>query len=621
MNTTDATRRWLTIGLIALLGVIHSVIAYASISTKSPTFDEPIHALGGYCVRYLDDFRVNPEDPALWHRLHALGSKRDDVQIDLESQSWKELLSNGAAHYQVAHELYAKSAVSLHSIINRERAVMAVFGGVLVVSAGFVARSIARRFGLPSSVAGLCVATLLAFDPTMLAHGPLIKNDVIFALCTLGASAALWSVGRHARWWNVSILIACIALAPVLKFSGVLLGPIMAFCLILRAILSSSWCFGQWTISTRWKRLLAASAMIVVGVAVSYFVVWASYGFRFSIAHDGQPYSFEAVINSTKAATYEREFGTKPPMEYLPVLPIDSLSQFVIRLRDYRLLPEGWLFGLLHVHTFSIERMGYMFGKYSTSGFWYFFPVSILVKTPLATLALVIAAIALVGIRMKRVARSFDTGWYFIAIILPALIYLDVAMMSTLNLGIRHMMPIWPAMFISIGLFAGFLWTKRAKFARPILIALASLAAIETLFAAPNFLSFFNVLFHDPRTRLWITADSNLDWGQDLPALARWQQKNESVQLYLSYFGTDDPASYGIKYINIPPGYAYATSLQWPEPEKPGVIAYSATHLAAIYREDLRGRLEPVRKQQPMEVIGGSIYLYKWPLEAAEDSP
>ena len=109
-------------------------------------------------------------------------------------------------------------------------------------------------------------------------------------------------------------------------------------------------------------------------------------------------------------------------------------------------------------------------------------------------------------------------------------------------------------------------------------------------------------------------AESNLDWGQDLPALARWQANHPSERLYLAYFGTADPASFGLRYINLPGGDALGPA---PEvPKLPGVMAVSATLLARYAEHGVRMTrwllYAPRRASEPLAVLHGSIYLFRF---------
>ena len=139
-----------------------------------------------------------------------------------------------------------------------------------------------------------------------------------------------------------------------------------------------------------------------------------------------------------------------------------------------------------------------------------------------------------------------------------------------------------------------------------------ALLAIESGVAFPNYLSFFNAAAGGSRNGINLLSDSNLDWGQDLPALAAWRRQHPEGELYLSYFGTADPAHYGITYRNLPGGYLLGPPAEWPP--GPGYVAVSATNLQGVNStpaNDFGPLLQPLRKIDPVAVLGGSIYVYR----------
>lgn len=612
-------RRWFEIALIVWLGVIHSVLSFVSLSTKSPTFDESIHALGGYSVRFLNDFRIDPEDPALWHRIQALAARRDEVKIDQSSDLWNQIKADSGLQFYFAHQTYYGSgSVDVESIINRRRALFSIFGAATVIGSGLLARNLAGVVGLARAPAGLFTSGLLAFDPNLLAHSSIIKNDVMMALLMLILSAALWSAGRHLRWGNSLVLIACVAIAPLIKFSGVLFAPIALAVLVIRSILAHSWPIGHRLVSARWSRLGIAVSLVLVALIVGYVGTWASYGFRFSITADHTPFEFNRIMELAKINRFKDFYHANPPSEIIDSLPADLPTDIIVWFRNHRLFPEAWLFGLLHVHVFSTHRGAYLFGEYTDNGFWYYFPSVFILKTPVVSVLLFGGTLIFLFARFNVLRKRFDRLWIFVALGLPALLVLSVSISSGLNIGIRHILPLWPVLFISIGLFLTWLY-RRSRFLKFVAVFAVFLAALESIVAAPNYISFLNVVSSRMNTHLGLLSDSNLDWGQDLPGLARWKRQHPNVVLYLSYFGTADPAYYGIDYINIQPGYPFVRTKVDPDPTRPGVVAYSATTLTGVYHPQMRDELKRVRLLKPLMIIGGSIYLYKWPFDMPDD--
>ena len=125
-------------------------------------------------------------------------------------------------------------------------------------------------------------------------------------------------------------------------------------------------------------------------------------------------------------------------------------------------------------------------------------------------------------------------------------------MQSHLDIGIRHILPVYPFLFILIGIAAARsinLW-PRASIAIVGVFVLG--LAVESYAAFPNFIPFFNVAAGGPRGGLNLLGDSNIDWGQELPDLAKWQARNPDCTLYLGYFGFADPKTYGVHAVILP---------------------------------------------------------------------
>src|ERR1700728_4879287 len=87
----------------------------------------------------------------------------------------------------------------------------------------------------------------------------------------------------------------------------------------------------------------------------------------------------------------------------------------------------------------------------------------------------------------------------------------------------------------------------------------------ETAHAYPNYIPFFNIFCGGPRGGIRLLSESNIDWGQDLPRLAKWQSEHRDRPIYLLYWGSGDPQYYGISYVNLPESTAP------PDLAKPGL--------------------------------------------------
>jgi hypothetical protein len=127
--------------------------------------------------------------------------------------------------------------------------------------------------------------------------------------------------------------------------------------------------------------------------------------------------------------------------------------------------------------------------------------------------------------------------------------------------------------------------------------------------AYPNYLAYFNEAVGGSRNGRSLLVDSNLDWGQELKALKKWMMHNQIDKIQLAYFGTADPAYYGIDSVYLP-GSAFLNDESADAPAgKPAYIAISETLLAGLYL-DKPDRYARFRLRKPTAIIGHSIRVY-----------
>lgn len=247
----------------------------------------------------------------------------------------------------------------------------------------------------------------------------------------------------------------------------------------------------------------------------------------------------------------------------------------------------------------SAGRPAYLHGSYSASGWLWYFPVALLVKTPLPLLLLG----GLGAVSALRRPRA-QAAW----LLAPPIGYFLASLTSKTQIGYRHILPVYPFLCLWAGLGAARLWNIGGK-GRAVLAAAGLWLVIGVGRSSPYSLAYFNELVPAGRAHEWL-ADSNLDWGQDLPALARELSARGGPAVVLSYFGSADPAAYGIRFVPLGiisnvsrPGDASLPS------GVPVLLAVSATNLVGVYFKD-HGLFSWLRERTPVADCGGSIFLY-----------
>jgi hypothetical protein len=390
----------------------------------------------------------------------------------------------------------------------------------------------------------------------------------------------------------------------------------LGLALLCRAGIGKPWPIGKRTAGTGATRLMAAIIMGLASLAVAYLFVWACYGFRFHLSADpNQKLDISGILKTNAMFGSALEHNATPNttheqmLQWISQWKPDVVVRSTLWLMDNRVLPQGWLAGFLYTYGTSRSRSTFLCGNINLVGWWYYFPAAMLFKTPLATLiALAAALVAAIAWHLRSIAKW--NWWPVCVVVVPAVFYMAVAMSSHMNLGLRHVFPVYPFLFIFLGVIGAQLWQKRRKLATVLGAILVLGLGAETFAAYPNFIPFFNVVASNlPGGKLELLSDSNIDWGQDLPLVKKWQEQHPDRIVYLIFSGSADPSYYGIKYFKGKQGTQAPSSKD--TAGKKVVMAISAIELQETNTSDLdRGFYAPFRQSQPLDVLGGSIYLY-----------
>jgi cytochrome c-type biogenesis protein CcmH/NrfG len=272
---------------------------------------------------------------------------------------------------------------------------------------------------------------------------------------------------------------------------------------------------------------------------------------------------------------------------------------------------EGFL---IFAQSTTTTNDNFLAGNYSTNGWWYYFPVAFLIKTPVGFLTLIAIGVAACLRHWHELGR-LNVTFLFV----PIALYLVTAMNSPFQVGIRHVLPVYP--FLLVITAAGVDMLVHTRMGRLALVApvAAWVAMLATVY--PHTLTFFNLMVGGPRHGSEYLADSNIDWGQGLKALKSWMTRHDVPRVDLAYFGSADPKYYGITYAALPaatPGFQLPDApVRWTRPALPGYVAVSATVLTGVYLdEQWRLFYSGLRHRTPTAVISNSIFVYRlerWP--------
>jgi hypothetical protein len=199
-----------------------------------------------------------------------------------------------------------------------------------------------------------------------------------------------------------------------------------------------------------------------------------------------------------------------------------------------KLPAPAFLHGIHDVAHHNAEgHPGYLLGRRGNLGFWQFYFVVLAVKTPLAFLFLLATG---TGVVLRR-KSAFRLGFLPLAY---AAGVLGVAVFSHINIGVRHILPVYTGFSLVAGAGAIHLWriAPEARWAKLALPAALLWFGGTSLAAHPDYLPYFNELAGSHPER--ILVDSDLDWGQDYKRVAARLRELGAREVSFQPFSTAD---------------------------------------------------------------------------------
>jgi hypothetical protein len=246
----------------------------------------------------------------------------------------------------------------------------------------------------------------------------------------------------------------------------------------------------------------------------------------------------------------------------------------------------------------SRGQMSFLAGRYSQTGFWNFFLVAFLIKTTVPILILMA-----LGIFLKK----FTQKEYFLLI--PAAVLFLLSSLSHFHIGHRHILPVYPFVFVFAAGVASDLMRKRRFIPAA---CLGAYFAVTSIASRPNYLSYFNELIGGSKNGYKYLVDSSLDWGQDLKGLEAYVSDNKVSDVVLSYYGACTPESISFNFQDL---FSFSVwgkkdHLNSGDPSKE-ILAISATNLQGLYLGKIGTDVFYWLKDKKTEqVIGDTIFVY-----------
>jgi hypothetical protein len=558
-ETRARTRRWPYFLAVLLLWAFFAQTT-TSMAVKSPTVDEQAHLMRGYVYLELGDLRFKIGHPILANALNAFPLwALTDLSVPTDDPAWLETRWGPFADH-----LIWQPGNDVDLIFFLSRLVTVTLGMLFAALVFRWARQLWGGWG------GLVALALFVFDPTIVAHSRLSTDDVAVSFFYFAATYGLWRYLETDRARDLVLAGVAFGLAQGAKFSALLLLPVFVAVVGLWPFLHplSPGSPGR-RVTSRWRWLLSHAVGLLAMFVISGLTLWAAYRFELRLL-PGWP------------------------------LPVPAAAYF----ED--LIWESRYFG----------REGYVFlgGEISATGWWYYFLVAFALKSPLPALLLLGATLAGLWRRLPSPEGGREGQARLMALLLPASVYLLSTLVVSLNIGYRFFIPVLPYLYVLAGRLVAL--AKRAQ--RTLLAGALAWSAVIALSIHPHYLAYFNVLAGGPDDGWRYLVDSNIDWGQDLPALHDAVERYNLGRIKLSYFGTAHPSCYGLDFEPLPTweptpeqGNPF-TRTYYPDDPAPGIYAISATHLQGVVLDpDEWDTYAWFRDRHPFAKAGYSILLYQ----------
>jgi len=530
---------------------------------KAPTFDEEFHIARAYAYVRTGDLRMQQNHPPLVSVLAGLPLMlMPELTPPQEISHWDD-----AFLFEFADHLFWRLGHDVDKMLFLARFPIVLLGTLL---GAFVYRWAREAYG---RAAGLLAVGLYAFAPNLLAHTRLVTTDLAVTACAFIALYAFWRYLRRPTGWRMGLAGLALGLALSAKLSALLLIPVEG----LLALLYFG-CRGE-------RRLQVADCKSQIGDC------------RKQGAGRGMGLLRRLLL----------VIGRWSLVILLAGLVVWAFYRFELRPWPGTDLPLPATTYLLNVRTLvgHAERGhgAFLMGRVSMHGWWAYFPLTFLLKTPLVTL-LLLGVAAWDTVRRKSLRRELP-------ILLFPIAYMGFALTSSLNIGYRYILPVDPFLIVYAAQVAGLSWPRPDWLRRYLLPGLMAITAGFSLWLHPHYLAYFNLLAGGPDGGYRYLVDSNLDWGQDLKLLKAYQDEQGIDEVRLGYFGTADPAYYGIRYRSLfAPGSSRLAKDFSPFNPAPGWYAVSATVLQGPFSSE-PDLFNWFQRNAPVAKIGYSIFIYR----------
>ena len=563
------------------------IVSLLLLSQKGLFIDDSMHMPAGYSYLLTHDYRLNQEHPPLIKLLSGMGLWHLRPHFPFESPGWTQATTPEDPEdgmVKIEEAFFDTSAPQFEQIAWYGRLPVLVIPLLLLVAVWWFTREL---FG---PVPALMATFLLATEPNITGNSIVVQNDIASALALLLFVIALKSFLTNGTFRASLMLGAVFGIALATKYSLVVLMPV-CFALVI-----------AWAIErlVRKRSSFASVALSVSSVfIVAYFILIAFYSFQVD------------AIDANESSTIAGWF-------YLTGHTAELFNRFLMWLPP--LLPRYFVYGIDMVVQDSRDgRPAFLLGQISDSGWWYYFPIVFTLKTTIPFFITSIGGLMWAAFQVLRRKR-----YVLLYAILPAILYLALAMSSHLNIGVRHLLPMFPFVAITGAGFICALINFTFNRSRLVGIAFAVVVLLPFLIISfltfPNYLTYTSPLAGGPDRTWHKLSDSNLETGQEVKPLAKYLESHGQNRVTGIMVGGEFLKYYGVQLEEFP-GWESdddddsdddSEEDHGPEPIQTEYVAIGTWYMTeADLSDEQKQIIDVYRQQKPEAIVGNSIFVFR----------
>lgn len=538
----------------------------------SATVDEGAHILAGHRHLQCGDFGINPEHPPMLKMLAA---------VPLEFMTLEEPAFECGSRLTTKPEMFADgtSFVVRNGI---DRVVVSTRLAASLPSLFLAILVFAAAWAMFGRWEGLTALALIAFEPSLIAHGSLVTTDMAITATVFAAVFAVYSWRERQTWFRLLVAGLAFGLMLAAKHSAVVFLP------IILAVLAADVLFFSAEKNNLPRRVALQIGAFGLMFLIGFTVLWAFYGFRYAAIPN-------ASAETISIAGYIKENGRPEMVETFSAKMTDKINRA-------HLFPESYVLGMADVIAWG-SRNSFAFGKSYPTGQWWYFPLAFAVKSSVALLLLLPLGLAFPFFNAEKRREM-------LFILAPPLLFFGFAMTSAMTIGVRHILPVYG--FFIVAAAVGAVWTAR-KFAafKYVLIALLVFHGLTSAFrVAPHYLVFANDFWGGTNNTWRIFRDSNTDTGQDLKTVNEYLKRENINDCWFTAFNHRELVEASQPCRVLPSALRILVSQTLIEPVPPVV---EGTVLVSVNELPPRGAGEyaPFTKGEPVAFLGGNILVYR----------